>query len=89
MLSGRKNKVTRRGYTLFLQSRFGFEQEEQPALVSNRAHGEAVDRSADELLASLHAGLRPTVFEPDAAPPRWSLQDAWLTTRSPASLSPC
>jgi len=28
-VSGRKNKVTRRGYTLFLQSRFGFEQDEQ------------------------------------------------------------
>lgn len=34
-----------------------------------------VDRSGDEPLAALNAGLRPTVLEPDAAPPSWSLQE--------------
>jgi len=33
------------------------------------------DRSGDEPFAALNAGLRPTVLEPDAAPPGWSLQE--------------
>jgi CubicO group peptidase (beta-lactamase class C family) len=33
------------------------------------------NRSGDELLAALNTGLRPTVLEPEAALPRWSLHE--------------
>src|SRR5690349_14328619 len=45
------------------------------ALAGCAASGKSGADRSNDLLSALHAGLRPTVFEPGAEAPRWSLQE--------------